>query len=155
MCRLLGISRSSYYDFVSGSAVSASDQQLEQAVLTIFGRHLKRYGSRRIVAELQAQGFVVGRDKVRTILSKYGLKALQPRSFVPKTTQSHPHLRRAPNLLIECGLPTDINQCWVGDITYLPIDPQGFVYMAVWMDLFSRYIVRLADRAAYGGFVGD
>ena len=72
----------------------------------------------------------------------HGLKAIQPRSFVPRTTDSrHPYPISA-NLLQEPGYNGvgHINQVWVGDITFVPLQ-SGWAYLAVWMDLYSRKVV--------------
>lgn len=78
-------------------------------------------------------------------MKEQNLVAIQPKSFVPKTTQSHPWLNRSPNLLLEeSNQPSAPNQVIVGDITYLPSKEFGYdvwLYLAVWMDLFSRKIV--------------
>ncbi|WP_409049723.1 IS3 family transposase [Runella sp. MFBS21] len=88
----------------------------------VFQMHRRRYGSRRIGAELKERGYKAGRHKIRKLLKEQGLQAIQPRSFVPKTTQSRHGLRASPNLLedkFECLRP---NQIWtvrraVSDIT--------------------------------------
>lgn len=69
------------------------------------------------------------------------LKAIQPRSFVPKTTNSRHSYLISPNLLKGRGVPTAINQVWVGDITYIPLADGSFQYLSVWMDLCFRKIV--------------
>ena len=69
------------------------------------------------------------------------LKAIQPKSFVPKTTQSRHRLGYSPNLLLDADAPTAINQVWVGDITYIPLKGGTFCYLASLMDRFSRRIV--------------
>jgi len=74
-------------------------------------------------------------------LNKQGLRAIQPRSFVPRTTESRHLLGYSPNLILDAPDPTEVNQLWVGDITYLPIRRGGFVYLAALMDRFSRDIV--------------
>ncbi len=114
---------------------------MEQKVITVFKQHKRRYGSRRIVAELGNQNVIVSPYKVRKCLSDNGLKAIQPRSFVPKTTNSrHPYMI-SPNYLKTRDFPTAINQVWVGDITYIPMTEGKFCYLSVWMDLCSRKIV--------------
>ena len=65
------------------------------------------------------------------------LKAIQPKSFVPKTTASRHRLGYSPNLLLDANAPTNINQTWVGDITYVPLRGGTFCYLAMLMDLFS------------------
>ena len=78
-------------------------------------------------------------------MQEQGLVAIQPKSYVPKTTQSHPHLKRSPNLLLEAkNLPVGPNQAIVGDITYLPNQETGYqkwLYLATWLDLKSHRIV--------------
>ena len=90
-------------------------------------------------------GWLVGRHQIRSRMEEQNLKAIQPKSYVPKTTQSHPHLRRSPNLLLLAeNLPTKPNEVIVGDITYLPNEEKGedkWLYLATWLDLYSHRIV--------------
>lgn len=139
MCQLLDVSRSHYYAKVS--AQQEAEAPLEQEVIAIFRAHARRYGSRRIVAELRARGWSVGRQRVSSILSKHGLCAIQPKSFVPRTTQSPAGMKRSANLLLGRKPPTAPDQVWVGDITYLPLEAGGWCYLATWLDVFSRRIV--------------
>ncbi|GAA4439387.1 hypothetical protein GCM10023188_35710 [Pontibacter saemangeumensis] len=92
LCAVLGLSRSAYYGWLSGSRdVNKREEEAERLVLEAFQEHRRRYGVRRLVAELKAQGVEMGAHKVRLVLRKHGLKAIQPRSFVPRTTDSrHP-----------------------------------------------------------------
>ena len=89
------------------------------AVHEAFVHHSQRYGTRRLRAEVQAQGHAVGRWRFRRVLKAYGLRAQQPRSFVPRTTDSTPAVRAAPNRLLGQPAPTAPNRVWVGDIIYL------------------------------------
>jgi len=147
MCRVLGKSKSSFYDYVNGNTYtpSAEREELSEKVKTIFHFHKKRYGAARILEDMLEQGCKIGIYKVRSLMKEQGLRAIQPKRFVPRTTQTHPNLRRSPNLLLDKNnLPTEPNQVIVGDITYLPCQISGYiyyVYLAVWMDLFSRKIV--------------
>ena len=86
------------------------------------------------------------------MLRKNGLRAIQPRSFVPRTTDSRHPYPISPNLLLELAFPIGPNQVWVGDITYISLAGGGFLYLAVWMDLFSRRIVgwQLAEHMQEG-----
>ena len=135
--------RSTYYHWRSkeGTEAKKCDEDLTRQVLNIFWRHRRRYGVRRILAELKANGVAVGARKVRRILKAHGLKAIQPRSFVPRTTESRHSYPISPNLLQERAAPVRPNEVWVGDITYIPMAGGGFAYLAVWMDLYSRRIV--------------
>ncbi|GAA3937203.1 hypothetical protein GCM10022209_35010 [Chitinophaga oryziterrae] len=74
-------------------------------------------------------------------LDRNGLKAIQPRSFVPKTTDSRHPYTISPNVLKKQGFPSGMNATWVGDITYIPMADGTFRYLSVWMDLYSRKIV--------------
>jgi transposase InsO family protein len=114
---------------------------MEQEIIKTFQSHKRRYGSRRIVRTLKADGKKLSRYKAAKTLKKYGLKAIQPRSFVPKTTDSRHSYTISPNLLLERASPQRPNEVWVGDITYIPLAGGQWAYLAVWMDLFSRKVI--------------
>lgn len=108
----------------------------------MFYRNSRRYGSRRIEAELKAEGVEMGRHRVRRIMKQEGLWAIQPRRFVPKTTDSGHKLGYSENLLIGKKLPPEHpNEVIVGDITYLPLQDGSFANLATWTDLFSRLVI--------------
>jgi len=139
MCHLLKVSRSHYYSVIHSEK---SPDALTEKVVSIFNQHSKRYGARRIIAELKEEHHIaVGRQRIRRIMHEQNLQAIQPRSFVPKTTISDASRLRSPNLLPEIEGVTGVNKVWVGDITYLPTFNKGWLYLAVWQDLFSRYVV--------------
>lgn len=141
LCKVLGVSRSAYYGYLSSEAggPSAGDAALAKELGQLFAQHKRRYGSRRLQSALRDKGHGVGRHRVRGLMRALSLKAIQPRSFVPRTTQPDSSKARSPNLLLEMGLPGGPNQVVVGDITYLPCE-DGWLYLAAWMDLYSRYI---------------
>jgi len=114
---------------------------LEREVIRIFSEHKRRYGTRRIVAELKDLDYNIGRDKVRSIMNRFELVAIQPKSFVPRTTQSRLGMRRSPNLLLDREPPQAPNKVVVGDITYLPLKDGSWVYLSIWQDLYSKVIV--------------
>ena len=93
-----------------------------------------------MTAELQAQNLAIGRRRVRRIMQVQQLHALQPKSFVPRTTDSGHGRRMSPNLLAELAI-TQPHQVYVSDITYLPLLGGGWAYLATWLDLFTRQIV--------------
>jgi len=74
-------------------------------------------------------------------MEENNLIAIQPRSFVPKTTNSRHRYAKSPNLLKDRKMPVKMNEVWVGDITYIPLKGGKFCYLAVWMDLYSRRII--------------
>jgi putative transposase len=142
MCRVLSVSRSCYYVYRNnGYAVeTAAEKKIEAQVVDAFTRHKRRYGTRRLVPELLEQGLKIGQCKVRRILHEKGLKAIQPKSFVPRTTDSRHPYPISPNLLKGKAFPVKVDQVWVGDITYVPLKGGGWCFLAVWMDLFSRKV---------------
>ena len=146
LCQALGVSRSGYYAWAGrGQPVD----ELAPKVSEVFRRHARRYGARRIVAELKAAGTRVGRRRVRRVMRAQGLVAIQPRRFVPRTTDSRHGQRMSPNLLRDRQLlPTRPRQVLVGDITYLPLQNGGWAYLATWQDLFSRRVVGWQVAAA-------
>ena len=143
LCQVLSISRSSYYDWRNAKThqIKAVSQSMEDQAIAVFKANKRRYGTRRIVAELRHQDVQTSRYRVRKALYRNGLKAIQPRSFVPKTTNSRHPYPMSPNVLKEKGFPGSVNEIWVGDITYIPMVGGTFRYLSVWMDLYSRKIV--------------
>jgi transposase InsO family protein len=142
-CRVLEVSRSGYYAWRSGQThqLKETSKKMEQKIIDTFREHKRRYGSRRITKTLQGDGETISRYKAGRVLNKYGLKAIQPRSFVPKTTDSRHAYKINHNLLLDRAMPQQPNEVWVGDITYIPLAGGKWCYMAVWMDLFSRKII--------------
>lgn len=136
LCQALGVSRSGYYDWRKRLPRA---EALTAKVTQAFWRHARRYGSRRLRAELQAQGEIVGRHRVRAILRVENLKAIQPKSFVPRTTDARHGGRMNPNLLAGLLIERPC-QVLVGDITYLPLLSGHWAYLATWLDLYSRKI---------------
>ena len=143
VCDALRISRAGFYAWRSEaeSARAARDRKLLPLVRDVFWRHRRRYGARRIAVELMAQGELCGVDRVAKLLKIQGLRAIQPKSFVPKTTQSRHGLGYSPNLLLHAPPPTRLNEVWVADITYIPLRTGDFAYLALVMDLFSRRVL--------------
>jgi putative transposase len=143
LCNAMQVSRSSFYTYQTGETYVQNGTRSERSVLVkeLFNKHRKRYGSRRIMKSLQHQNIPIGRYQVRSLMKEQGLKALQPKSFVPKTTNSKHTLGYAPNVLGEIGAPSAPNSVYVGDITYLPTTYGQWLYLNVWIDLYSRFVV--------------
>jgi len=142
-CRVLQVSRSAYYSWKQQKQgiTEENKSEVEQTIISIFQEHRRRYGVRRVAAELKANAVKAGVYKVRKVLKEYGLKAIQPRSFIPKTTDSRHPYPLSPNLLLERALPHRPDEVWVGDITYIPLAGGTYGYLSVWMDLYSRKII--------------
>ena len=148
LCESLNVSRSAYYAWRQDgvSARKREDDRLRPMVRGIFHEHRRRYGARRIAAELsarhpQAETRPCGRRRIRRLMDEMELIAIQPKSFKPRTTDSRHSLGYSPNLLLDAPPPDGINQLWVGDITYVPLVGGEFLYLAMLMDRFSRRIV--------------
>ncbi|UFH57258.1 IS3 family transposase [Spirosoma sp. KNUC1025] len=90
LCSVLEVSRTAYYRYLRGDShrLSPEKTKYQQLVEQIFAQHKRRYGSRRITAELQQKGYSLGRCQVLTLMKMTGLQAIQPKSFVPRTTNS-------------------------------------------------------------------
>lgn len=143
ICDVLEVSRSAYYDWLTrepGIRELELDE-LTPAIVEIFVRHRRRYGARRIASVLADENIVCSARRVASVLKSQGLRAIQPRSFVPKTTDSRHTLGYSLNLLLDADEPTRMDELWVGDITYLPLRDGGFGYLAALMDRYSRDIV--------------
>lgn len=143
VCQVLRLSRSAYYSWLSSKSTSNNhkENQVQTSIITTFQQHRRRYGVRRMVVELKEKGINIGSYQVRQLMQKNGLKAIQPRSFVPRTTNSRHPYPISPNLLLERPFPVAPNEVWVGDITYIALAKGSFLYLAVWIDLYSRKII--------------
>lgn len=147
---VLEVSFSSFYSWKRGESHVLRDKkkQLASEVKDVFEEHRSRYGAIRISKELQARGIKIGRHQTHTLMKMQGLKAIQPKSFVPKTTNSNHNLGRSANLLLDRQPPIRPNEVFVGDITYIALVDGSFLYLATWLDMFSHKIVGwdLADN---------
>ena len=142
MCRLLKVSRSGFYKAPAGD-VSQRQQRLAELLEQIRAAHrLSRgsYGSPRITAQLQAGGTQVCENTVAKYMRQMGLKSLVKRGFVPRTSNGNHRHPVAANLLNRSFEASAANTRWTCDITYIATG-QGWLYLAVVMDLFSRKIV--------------
>ena len=143
LCKTLSVSRSAYYAYAKGSTYQVKSDKvvLADRIRKEFATHKKRYGTRRISKSLHNQGISIGRYAIRSQMRLQGLHAIQPRSFIPKTTNSRHKLGYAPNLLAGKVFPVAPDQVYVGDITYLPTVEGKWLYLNKWMDLYTRRIV--------------
>lgn len=114
----------------------------------VFYRHRRRYGTRRIKAELADAGEKIGRHQIGSLMKANGLQAIQPKRFLPRTTNSNHGSLASPNLLtVVESQPTGKGQVIIGDITYLPLRNGSWCYLAVWQDKFTRRIIGWAVAA--------
>ena len=88
---------------------------------------------------------VCGRDRIARLMKEMGLVAKAARKAKPRTTQSEHGLAVADNLLMRDFRASQPDEVWLADITYLA-SKEGWVYLAVVMDLCSRKIVGWTTR---------
>lgn len=139
------VSVSAFYAYRRGASYqkTARQAELDERVRECFYFHRRRYGRRRIAVELKS-----GRAAVRTAMRRENLKAIAPKGFLPRTTDSNHDSRISPNLLKEAAYePTGIGEALVGGITYIRLRDGRFCCLAVFQDKFTRRIVGWAIAA--------
>jgi putative transposase len=139
VCEALGEARSSFYHASKPTATQVADIGVGELIETIFRTHRKRYGYRRLTKELADRGETCAPARVRRLMAQRSLRALQPKNFVPKTSDGRAD-KPSPNLLCGQPLPDAPDRVWAGDITFIDT-ASGWLYLAVVIDLCSRRIV--------------
>jgi putative transposase len=143
MCQLAGVSRAGFYRSLHEQAPVEEDMEARSVIQQIAIEHRRRYGYRRISAELRRRGMLVNHKRVLRIIREDNLLAVQPRAFVVTTDSDH-EFEVYLNLASRMKL-TGMNQLWIADITYVRLKKE-FVYLAVVLDAFSRKVVGWASR---------
>jgi putative transposase len=142
MCRLLKVSKSGFYDWRDRPLSKHDRRDVELAALihASYERSHRSYGARRVHVELrEAYGVRVGRKRVARLMCRAGLKGVQKRRY-RCCTRSGAAERWAPDLVERNFVADRPNALWVADVTYVPT-AEGFLYLAVVLDVFSRLIV--------------
>jgi putative transposase len=137
-CRLLSISRSSFYYAPRHGANGDESPETLALMRRIDELFLKYpfYGSRQMARQLRREGVGVGRHRVRRLMRLMGLEAIYQ---APRTSVPHPAHRIYPYLLN--GMAIDrANQVWCADITYIPVQ-RGFLYLVAIMDWATRHVL--------------
>ena len=149
MCAFLCVARSGYYAWRKrvdeASPRQRQQAEMDQRVAEAFHHRKGRSGAPRLVLDLKEDGVSICRNTVAASLRRQGLRAKAARKF-KATTHSKHSLPVAPNLLDQDFDTKGPNQKWVSDITYLGTD-QGWLYLAVVIDLFSRRIIGWATSS--------
>ena len=146
ICAVLQYSCSSYYASSRPTPTQLQDKVLGDEIEKIFLSHRRRYGYRRVIDDLHDLNLTCSAARARRLMKERGLLAIQPKNFVPKTSDGRAD-KPSQNLLSGQPLPDGPNKVWAGDITFIPTS-RGWRYLAVVIDLFSRKIVgwALADH---------
>lgn len=141
---MMRVSPSGYYAWRGrGASPGVEESKMAAQVEECFYANRRRYGSRRIAAELK-----MGRFRVRSLMKQAGLRTICPKSFVPRTTDSRHGGRISPNLLKNlAGESCGAGEMVVGDITYLPLRNGRWCYLATFQDKLTRRIIGWAVSA--------
>jgi putative transposase len=149
-CRVLGVSVSGYHQHLRRLRGIAERRHLSDAALLVhiraaYAENHGAYGWPRIWRQLRAQGIRVGKHRVQRLMQAHGIRARGKRRFRVVTTYSRHDLPIAPNLLDRNFTVAAPNTAWAGDVTYIATE-EGWLYLAVVIDLFSRQVVGWSMR---------
>lgn len=140
MCRLYGVSPAGYYAWRrrSASRRSVDDESLVEKIRHVHEASRETYGSPRVHAQLRRAGEVIGRRRVERLMREHGIRSSSTRLFrrTPGTARFY---GSAPSTAHEMN-PSNPDQLWVGDITYLKVGSQ-WRYLATVMDRYSRRLL--------------
>ncbi len=150
-CRVLGVSVAGYHGHLARRSGEAPCRHLSDAALVVHIRavHAETHGSYgwpRIWRTLRSRGLRVGKQRVQTQMQQHGIRARGKRRF-KVTTDSRHDLPIAPNVLDRQFTVAEPDTVWAGDITYIATD-EGWLYLAVVIDLFSRQVIGWSLRSA-------
>lgn len=149
MCKVLDISRSGYYKWVTAepSATELRREEIKKRILYHFYDNEKRYGSPKITRKLHQEGYTISDRTVTTYMQQLGIRSCVSRKFRVNTTDSNHKHPIAPNLVNQNFKISKPNTVWAADITYIPCR-QRRLYLATIIDLCTKEIVgwRLGDR---------
>ena len=142
LCELLDVTRSGYYAWhpEEPGVRELENQVLLEQIRIEYKRSRQTYGSPRIRASLLRKGFACGRHRVARLMHKSGLSPQKRHRWHPMTTRRRPGAIPAPNRLNQDFSATTANAKWVSDFTYIDT-AEGWLYLAIILDLFSRKIV--------------
>lgn len=141
LCQALGVATSGYYaqSRLEKSPRARHNAGLLDQIKTIHQQSRRTYGAPRITAELQDQGQSVGKNRVARLMRANGIRAKMKRRYRATTNSAH-KLPVAPNLVQQQFTVAEPDRLWVSDISYIPTK-EGWLYLCVFMDLFSRRII--------------
>lgn len=141
LCHLLGVSPSGYYAWLRRPKSNrlAEDDRLKERIRQIHGLSHGTYGAPRVHAELRFLGTRIARKRVQRLMRELGIAGASRRRWMATTIRDE-RLRPAPDLVGRDFQADHPDRLWVADITYIPTW-EGFVYLAVVLDVFSRRIV--------------
>jgi transposase InsO family protein len=141
MCKVFGVSRSSYYKRrkKGRSKRAKQNEKILDMIRQIFTESKERYGSPRITAELNRRGIVCNKKRIGRIMKENGIEAKIFRKY-RNTTQSDHQREKSDNLLNRAFNRQMPNEVWTSDITYIRT-AEGWLYLATIMDIYSRKVI--------------
>lgn len=144
MCRVLEVSASGFYAWRSrpASERSRSNERLKLHIRAVHSASKKRYGAIKVQKELNAQGVECGHNRVARLMRESDLRSKRGRKFRVTTESDHcfPLARNELLRRFDLSMNKEIDRVWAADITYLST-AEGWLYLAVVMDLASRRVV--------------
>lgn len=138
MCLLAQVSRASFYRYLQVVAPAEEQLQVRAAIQEVVLSHRRRYGYRRVTAELRARGLCVNHKRVARFMRQDNLLAITRRKFV-RTTEAEHQLPIHINLAAQLEI-TAPDQLWIADLTYIRLRT-NFLYLAVVLDAFTRRVI--------------
>lgn len=141
LCRVMGVTRSGFYDYLKRQQRDPDPEHEEMIgwVKDIAESSGNTYGSRRMAKALQALGYPVGRHQARSLMREAGVWVRYRRRYRVTTDSNHAQ-PVFPNRLERDFSPSEADQVYAGDITYVWTQ-EGWLYLAVVIDLYSRKVV--------------
>ena len=142
MCRVLQVSRSSYYAWLVRPESNRSLERtlFEKRIEQVYHKSKKRYGSPKIAMELKMQGHLISRPRVARIMRSLGLRSIIHKKYRVTTTHSNHSESISPNVLRRNFTVLQAGKVWVSDITYIKVK-RGWMYLTIIMDLYDRKII--------------
>jgi len=149
-CGVLEQSRAGFHNWQRRGikTTGAASKELQTKIIELHKTSKGTYGVDRIHKGLLKRGEGASRNRVHRQMKELGIQGKTKKRFIPKTTLNNPSQRKSPRIFEgDVEQVTAPNKVWVGDITYVPTK-EGFLYLAIMLDLFSRMIVgwRLEDH---------
>lgn len=141
MCEVLGIPRSTYY-YSKSKTPSKREQEnnlLKLEIQSIYDESKGIYGAPKIYKVLDSRGFTLSLKRIQRLMNSMGLRSIVVKKFRPYSTKNS--IEERENVLNRDFSATNINEKWVGDITYIHTIKDGWCYLASVMDLYSKKIV--------------
>lgn len=141
LCRVLEVSASGYYKWRRSEITPRQTQRTKvlQRILEIFEESRQTYGAPRVYEQIRSEGFTCSKRTVETLMRQNEIQPIQKRKFKTTTDSKH-NLPIAPNVLSREFEVNEPDEVWVSDITYVET-AQGWLYLCVFIDLYSRMIV--------------